>query len=85
MPATSGAQQKAAGAALAAKRGETSPDALHGAARQMYDSMTEAELEEMASVARKDQAPRRPARGPHGAFTGPSRGQGPRVGKFTLY
>lgn len=54
MPATSGAQQKAAGAALAAKRGETSPDALQGAARQMYDSMTEAELEEMASVARKD-------------------------------
>lgn len=54
MPARSDAQQKAAGAALAAKRGEKDPDELKGASRQMYDSMTEAELDEMASVARKD-------------------------------
>ncbi|MGE8546641.1 DUF3008 family protein [Alcaligenes sp. WGS1538] len=50
MPAQSQAQQKAAGAALAAKRGETSPSSLKGAAREMYDSMTEKELEELAST-----------------------------------
>lgn len=53
MPATSDAQQKAAGAALAAKRGEKDPAELKGAARDMYDSMTEKELDEMASVSRK--------------------------------
>lgn len=50
MPAQSVAQQRAAGAALSAKRGETSPDELHEAARSMYDSMTEEELEELAST-----------------------------------
>ncbi len=54
MPAKSDAQQMAAGAALAAKRGEKDAGELQGASRQMYDTMTEAELEEMASVARKD-------------------------------
>ena len=54
MPATSEAQQKAAGAALAAKRGEADPADLKGASCQMFESMTEAELEEMASVSRKD-------------------------------
>ncbi|RWR30148.1 DUF3008 family protein [Sinirhodobacter populi] len=50
MPAKSKAQQRAAGAALSAKRGETSPDELWGAAREMFDSMTEAELEDFAAT-----------------------------------
>lgn len=50
MPATSKAQQRAAGAALSAKRGENKPDDLLAASRQMYDSMTEDELEELAST-----------------------------------
>ena len=53
MPAKSRAQQKAAGAALAAKRGETGKDELKGASREMYDSMTERELEELASTRHK--------------------------------
>ena len=52
--AYSKAQQKAAGAALAAKRGETDKSDLQGASRDMYDSMSEDELEEMASTSRKD-------------------------------
>lgn len=53
MPATSKAQQKAAGAALSAKRGETKPSELYDASKEMYDSMSEEELEEMASTRRK--------------------------------
>ena len=53
MPAKSAAQQKAAGAALSAKRGDTPKSALQGASRSMEESMTEAELEEMASTKRK--------------------------------
>ena len=53
MPAKSKAQQKAAGAALSAKRGETKPSELIGASRQMYDSMSEKQLDEMASTKRK--------------------------------
>ncbi|RUR33659.1 DUF3008 family protein [Vreelandella nanhaiensis] len=53
MPATSKAQQKAAGAALSAKRGETKPSELYDASKEMYDSMSEKELEEMASTQRK--------------------------------
>jgi hypothetical protein len=53
MPAKSKAQQKAAGAALAAKRGEVMKSALKGASRQMADSMSEAQLEEFASTKRK--------------------------------
>lgn len=53
MPATSKAQQKAAGAALSAKRGETKVSELQGASREMYDSMSESELEDMASTKRK--------------------------------
>lgn len=52
MPAKSKAQQKAAGAALAAKRGEIPKSKLQGASRQMVESMTERELDEMASVKR---------------------------------
>ncbi len=54
MPAKSGAQQKAAGAALSAKRGETKVSDLKGPAKDMYESMSEQELEEMAGTSRKD-------------------------------
>lgn len=50
MPAQSKAQQKAAGAALSAKRGETARKDLVGASKEMFDRMTEAELEELAST-----------------------------------
>lgn len=50
MPARSKAQQKAAGAALSAKRGDTQVGELQGASRQMYDSMSEEELEDYAST-----------------------------------
>lgn len=53
MPAKSKAQQKAAGAALSAKRGETEKDDLTGAAREMYDSMSEDQLEDFAGSERK--------------------------------
>lgn len=53
MPAKSKAQQKAAGAALAAKRGEADTSDLKGASREMERSMTEKELEELASTPRK--------------------------------
>ena len=53
MPAKSAAQQKAAGAALSAKRGDTPKSELKGASRQMVNSMTEKELEEMASTRRE--------------------------------
>lgn len=53
MPAESKAQQKAAGAALAAKRGEQQVKDLQGASKDMYDSMTEDELEELAATPRK--------------------------------
>ena len=54
MPARSKAQQKAAGAALSARRGETKVSELQGASKQMYDSMSEEELEEYASTDRSD-------------------------------
>lgn len=53
MPATSKAQQKAAGAALSAKRGEAKKSELKGASREMYDSMNEKQLEEFAETKRK--------------------------------
>ena len=54
MPAQSKAQQKAAGAALSAKRGETKVSELQGASKDMYDSMSEDDLEDFASTDRKD-------------------------------
>ncbi|QQN74593.1 DUF3008 family protein [Croceicoccus sp. YJ47] len=54
MPAKSKAQQKAADAALSAKRGETKVSDLQGASKDMYDSMSEDELEDFASTDRKD-------------------------------
>lgn len=53
MPAKSKAQQKAAGAALAAKRGETSEKKLYGASKDMAESMSERELEDLAKTPRK--------------------------------
>jgi hypothetical protein len=53
MPAKSGAQQKAAGAALAAKRGDMPKSKLRGASKQMVESMSEKELDKMASTKRK--------------------------------
>ena len=53
MPAKSKAQQKAAGAALAAKRGDIEKSELKGASKGMEKSMTKDELEEMASTKRK--------------------------------
>ncbi|PWG03547.1 DUF3008 family protein [Sphingosinicella humi] len=53
MPAKSQAQQKAAGAALSAKRGDTPKSKLKGASKSMVESMSEKELEKMASTSRK--------------------------------
>lgn len=52
MPAKSKKQQMAAGAALAAKRGEAKVSSLKGASKGMYESMSEKELDKMASVKR---------------------------------
>ena len=53
MPAKSKAQQKAAGAALSAKRGETPKGKLKGASKEMVDSMSEKQLHDLASTKRK--------------------------------
>ena len=53
MPAKSKAQQKAAGAALAAKRGEKSKSSLRGASKQMAKSMSEEQLKDFAKTKRK--------------------------------
>ncbi len=50
MPAKSKAQQKAAGAALSAKRGDTPKSKLKGASKQMVDSMSEKQLEDFAKA-----------------------------------
>ena len=54
MPARSKAQQKAAGAALAVKRGEADKSSLKGASKEMFETMTEEELEEFASTPREN-------------------------------
>lgn len=54
MKAKSKSQQQAAGAALAAKRGEAKVKDLQGASKEMYETMSEAELEDMASTSRED-------------------------------
>lgn len=53
MPAKSKAQQKAAGAALAAKRGDAKEGDLKGASKEMYESMSEEQLEDFAATKRK--------------------------------
>jgi len=50
MPAKSKAQQRAAGAALSAKRKETKVSDLQGASKDIYESMSEEELEDFAST-----------------------------------
>lgn len=60
MPAKSQAQQKAAGAALSAKRGDTKVSELKGASKSMYESMTEKELDDMASTKRKGKPEHKP-------------------------
>jgi hypothetical protein len=53
MPAKSKKQQMAAGAALAAKRGQSPKSSLKGASRGMYKSMSRKELRRMAKTRRK--------------------------------
>lgn len=62
MPAKSKAQQKAAGAALSAKRGETPKAKLKGASRQMASSMSEKELKDMAGTKRSKLPARKPTK-----------------------
>lgn len=50
MPAKSQAQQRAAGAALSAKRGETKMKDLKPPAKSMAESMSEKALEKLAST-----------------------------------
>jgi hypothetical protein len=50
MPAKSKAQQQAAGAALAAKRGEAKVSELKGASKSMYSSMSEKQLRDFAKT-----------------------------------
>jgi len=53
MPARSKKQQMAAGAALAAKRGQRSRSSLKGGSRGMYKSMSKRQLREFAKTKRK--------------------------------
>ena len=53
MPAKSKKQQMAAGAALSAKRGEAPKKSLKGVSKSMVESMSEKQLEELASTKRK--------------------------------
>lgn len=51
--AVSKVQQQAAGAALAAKRGDADPSELKGASKAMYKTMSQKELEDFASTKHK--------------------------------
>ena len=53
MPAKSKSQQKAAGAALSIKRGETPKSKAREPSKHMAASMSEKELEKLASTKRK--------------------------------
>jgi hypothetical protein len=53
MPAKSKAQQMAAGAALAAKRGKRKKSELKGASKSMVESMSERQLHDLASTPQK--------------------------------
>jgi hypothetical protein len=53
MPAKSKKQQMAAGAALSAKRGKRGKASLKGASRDMYDSMSQEQLREVAKTKQK--------------------------------
>ena len=50
MPAKSKSQQKAAGAALAAKQGDQPKSKLQGASKGMYESMNEKQLKDIAHI-----------------------------------
>lgn len=54
MPAKSKQQQKAAGAALSAKRGDTPKSRLKGASKEMYESMSKDQLKDFAETKRKN-------------------------------
>lgn len=62
MPAKSRAQQKAAGAALSAKRGDTKVGELKGASKSMYESMSEKQLEDFAATSHKGKPEHKDAR-----------------------
>jgi hypothetical protein len=53
MPAKSKAQQMAAGAALAVKRGKKKKSELKGASKSMVESMSEKELHDMTATKRE--------------------------------
>jgi hypothetical protein len=53
MPAKSEVQQQAAGAALAAKRGEMPKSKLRGASKEMEKSMSDEELKKFAKTKHK--------------------------------
>jgi Protein of unknwon function (DUF3008) len=65
VPAKSKKQQMAAGAALAAKRGERSRSSLKGASKQMAKSMSEKQLEDFAATKRKNLPTRKRRRDTH--------------------
>lgn len=54
MPAKSKKQQMAAGAALSAKRGDQKKTSLQGASEDMYESMNETQLRELAKTKRSN-------------------------------
>jgi uncharacterized protein DUF3008 len=64
VPAKSKKQQMAAGAALAAKRGERSKSSLKGASRQMVESMGVEQLEDFAKTKRKNLPTKKTSRDP---------------------
>ena len=53
MPAKSKSQQRAAGAALSVKRGETPKSQAREPSKHMAETMSETELEKMAATKRK--------------------------------
>lgn len=63
MPAKSKAQQKAAGAALSVKQGHADKSSLKGASKEMYDSMTEEELHDLAATKHKGKPEHVPEQG----------------------
>jgi len=54
MPSVSRSQQSASALALSAKRGKISPNKLYGAAKQMYNSMSEEQLRHYAETKTKN-------------------------------
>ena len=69
MPAKSKEQQSAFALALAARRGDVSPESLTGAARQLFkdDSLTQEQLKDYAKTKRSEH-PKRAGQKPHTRF-----------------